>query len=115
MVDSDLPEEEEMKRFLQLFLAVALLGLPVLGFADDAKPDPAAVASLTNADVDALKASITSAHGAGDTAWMLTAAALVLLMTVPGLALFYGGMVRRKNILATMYYSLGSAIVVSIV
>jgi len=105
-----------MKRFLQLFLAVALLGLPVLGFAEDAaKPDPAAAATLTNADVDALKASITSAHGAGDTAWMLTSAALVLLMTVPGLALFYGGMVRRKNILSTMYYSLGSAIVVSIV
>lgn len=105
-----------MKRFLPLFLFVALMGLPVLGFAQDAaKPDPAATAALTNADVDALKASITSAHSAGDSAWMLTSAALVLLMTVPGLALFYGGMVRRKNILATMYYSLGSAIVVSIV
>ncbi len=38
---------------------------------------------------------------AGDTAWMLTSTALVLLMTVPGVALFYGGMVRRKNLLAT--------------
>ena len=38
----------------------------------------------------------------GDTAWMLTSTALVLLMTVPGLALFYGGMVRSKNVLATM-------------
>jgi Amt family ammonium transporter len=37
----------------------------------------------------------------GDTAWMLAATALVLLMTVPGLALFYGGMVRKKNVLAT--------------
>jgi len=115
MLAPDLPEEEEMKRFLPLFLFVALLGLPVLGFAQDvAKPDPAAAAALTNADVDALKASIKVANGAGDTAWMLTSAALVLLMTVPGLALFYGGMVRRKNILSTMYYSLGSAIVVSL-
>jgi Amt family ammonium transporter len=39
---------------------------------------------------------------AGDTAWMLTSTALVLMMTVPGLALFYGGMVRKKNVLATL-------------
>ena len=41
----------------------------------------------------------------GDTAWMLTSTALVLLMTIPGLALFYAGMVRKKNILATMMQS----------
>ena len=41
----------------------------------------------------------------GDNAWMLTSAALVLLMTGPGLALFYGGLVRRKNILGTMMQS----------
>src|ERR1051325_8276907 len=39
---------------------------------------------------------------AGDTAWVLTSAALVLLMTAPGLAFFYGGMVRRKNILGVL-------------
>lgn len=50
----------------------------------------------------------------GDTAWVLTSAALVLLMTVPALALFYGGMVRKKNVLSTLYYSLAAAIVVSI-
>ena len=50
----------------------------------------------------------------GDTAWVLTSAALVLLMTVPALALFYGGLVRRKNILSTIYYSLASAIIVSL-
>jgi ammonium transporter, Amt family len=42
---------------------------------------------------------------AGDTAWMLTATALVLMMTIPGLALFYGGMVRKKNVLATIMQS----------
>ena len=38
----------------------------------------------------------------GDTAWMLTSTALVLLMTIPGLAMFYGGMVRKKNVLAVV-------------
>jgi len=51
----------------------------------------------------------------GDTAWMLTSAALVLMMTAPGLALFYGGLVRRKNVLATMMQSLMLMAVVSIV
>src|SRR6266568_1325694 len=41
----------------------------------------------------------------GDTAWMLSSSALVLLMTIPGLALFYGGMVRRKNALGTLMHS----------
>ena len=42
------------------------------------------------------------AHDSGDTAWMLTSSALVLLMTLPGLALFYGGLVRTKNILSVL-------------
>src|SRR5690242_20157729 len=45
---------------------------------------------------------ITAAQSAGDNAWMLVSAALVLLMTGPGLALFYGGLVRTKNVLGTM-------------
>src|ERR1051325_190575 len=51
---------------------------------------------------------------AGDTAWMIAATALVLLMTIPGLALFYCGMVRKKNVLATMAQSVVSVGVVSI-
>lgn len=50
----------------------------------------------------------------GDTAWILTSTALVLFMTIPGLALFYGGMVRKKNVLSVMGYSLSAAAVVSI-
>jgi ammonium transporter, Amt family len=46
-----------------------------------------------------------AAQSAGDNAWMLTSAALVLMMTGPGLALFYGGLVRRKNVLSTMMHS----------
>ena len=51
---------------------------------------------------------------AGDTAWVMTAAVLVLLMTSPGLALFYGGMVRKKNVLGTMMHSFSIAALVSV-
>ena len=51
---------------------------------------------------------------AGDTAWMLTSTALVLMMTVPGLALFYGGMVRKKNVLSTLMQSFAITCVVTI-
>ncbi|OZB23120.1 MAG: hypothetical protein B7X49_16500 [Acidiphilium sp. 34-64-41] len=46
-----------------------------------------------------------SGLSAGDTAWMLISSVLVLLMTIPGLVLFYGGMVRKKNVLAMMMQS----------
>ena len=51
---------------------------------------------------------------AGDTAWMIAATALVLMMTIPGLALFYAGMVRKKNVLATMAWSLSATMLVSV-
>ncbi|MGH9594957.1 MAG: ammonium transporter, partial [Bryobacteraceae bacterium] len=55
--------------------------------------------------LDDLDKAAKSAQMAGDNAWMLTSAALVLMMTGPGLALFYGGLVRRKNVLSTMMHS----------
>src|ERR1700686_3588592 len=58
-----------------------------------------------DARLAALDTAVKSAQSAGDNAWMLTSAALVLLMTGPGLALFYGGLVRRKNVLGTMMHS----------
>lgn len=54
------------------------------------------------------------APNAGDSAWVLMATALVLMMTIPGLALFYAGMVRKKNILSTMMHSFGATAVVSV-
>src|SRR5919107_4084418 len=51
----------------------------------------------------------------GDTAWMIAATALVLMMTIPGLALFYSGMVRKKNVLATMAQSLFCAMLCSVI
>ncbi len=50
----------------------------------------------------------------GDTAWMLTSSALVLMMTIPGLALFYGGMVRKKNVLATLAQSFGATCLITV-
>jgi Amt family ammonium transporter len=55
-----------------------------------------------------------STISAADTAWMIVATALVLMMTVPGLALFYSGMVRKKNVLATMAQSLAAVAIVSV-
>jgi Amt family ammonium transporter len=50
----------------------------------------------------------------GDTAWMMTSSALVLMMTIPGLALFYGGMVRKKNVLATAMHSFSAACLITV-
>lgn len=55
--------------------------------------------------IAALEAAVAAAQSAGDNAWMLTSSALVLLMTGPALALFYSGLVRRKNVLGTMMQS----------
>ncbi|MBB5414146.1 ammonium transporter [Paraburkholderia atlantica] len=57
----------------------------------------------------------SSKINSGDTAWMLTSTALVLFMTIPGLALFYGGMVRKKNVLATLMQSFAITCLVTIV
>src|SRR5580704_13227987 len=74
--------------------------LPAAIFAQAASP-PATIETK----LAALEAATRSAQSAGDTAWMLVSAALVLMMTGPGLAFFYGGLVRKKNVLATMMQS----------
>src|SRR5580692_7463907 len=72
------------------------------------------VAPDINTRIDALEAAVKSAQSAGDNAWMLTSAALVLMMTGPGLALFYGGLVRRKNVLSTMMQSFAMMCIVTV-
>jgi Amt family ammonium transporter len=67
------------------------------------------------ARIAAVEAASKSAQSAGDNAWMLISAALVLMMTGPGLALFYGGLVRRKNVLGTMMHSFILMAVVTVV
>jgi Amt family ammonium transporter len=59
-------------------------------------------------------AAAAKAQSAGDNAWMLTSAALVLMMSGPGLALFYGGLVRKKNILGTMMQTFAMMAVITV-
>jgi Amt family ammonium transporter len=93
-------------RAIKVLLLFLFLAIPALTLAQQpaASDTQARIAALEQAVHDAQAAS-ASAQSAGDNAWMLTSAALVLLMTGPGLALFYGGLVRKKNILGTMMQS----------
>jgi Amt family ammonium transporter len=77
---------------------MGILAAAASAFAQDPASDPAA-------KIAALEEAVAAAQSAGDNAWMLTSAALVLMMTGPGLALFYSGLVRRKNVLGTMMQS----------
>jgi ammonium transporter, Amt family len=66
---------------------------------------PGAASDAQSARIAKLEQAVAEAKSAGDNAWMLMSSALVLMMTGPGLALFYGGLVRKKNVLATMMQS----------
>ncbi len=88
------------QRRILILPALALLACPIHALSQTTASAPA-----TQAQVAALQQAVQNAQLAGDNAWMLVSAALVLLMTGPGLALFYGGLVRKKNILGTMMQS----------
>ena len=76
--------------------------------------EAASEASAAEAPAEAAPAPPAPTVDTGDTAWVLTSTALVLLMTAPGLALFYGGMVRKKNALGTIMHSFIILCVVSV-
>ncbi|MBK6863795.1 MAG: ammonium transporter [Ideonella sp.] len=91
--------------------ATALLGAMPAQAADDAASAPAAAASVAeatspaaaaSAPAEAASAAAAPVANKGDVAWMIVATLLVILMTVPGLALFYGGLVRSKNMLSVL-------------
>lgn len=88
-------------RFLRIILMATtfLMTIPALAWADEAAQAVAAAAPKIDT---------------GDTSWVLISSALVLLMTLPGLALFYGGMSRKKNVLSTIMYSFFALIVISL-
>ncbi len=98
---------------MKKLIATLALGLAVLGFSGavlaQAASAPEAAASVAEAATavaaaasDAAPAAAAPVINKGDTAWMLVATLLVILMTVPGLALFYGGLVRSKNMLSVL-------------
>ena len=121
------------KMLMALSLSGALLGGSAVVWAEDAASTPVAAEQTMAAtdtaaatpetvvtEVPATEEATPAAEAAptvdtGDTAWILVSTALVLLMTIPGLALFYGGMVRKKNVLSTMMFSLSAAILVSLI
>ena len=116
-----------MRRILLSLAAGIVLGLAVPGYAEDKPAEPAAASATAAPDAGAPAAAPAapaaptepivveiSKINSGDTAWMLASTALVLLMTIPGLALFYGGMVRKKNVLATVMQSFAITCLVTI-
>jgi Amt family ammonium transporter len=101
-----------MKKLLAIVLMACSLGISGLALADDKPADaaapaaavaaPAAAAAAAAPDAAAPAAAPVAQPNKGDTAWMLMSTALVLLMSVPALALFYGGLVRTKNMLSVL-------------
>jgi Amt family ammonium transporter len=82
-----------------------LLALTAVGFAQ----------APTDADrLAKLEQQVADAKGSADNAWLLVSSALVLMMTGPGLALFYGGLVRKKNVLATMMQSFAMMAIITV-
>jgi Amt family ammonium transporter len=102
---------------MKLLILSAFLGLPALTLAQQPAAAPVTQAQITalQQSVQQAQAAAASAQMAGDNGWMLVSAALVLLMTGPGLALFYGGLVRKKNILGTMMQSFAMMGLVTII
>jgi Amt family ammonium transporter len=100
-----------MKRSMGVFLLMSALCAPLV-HADEPAAGLAAPSTAPALTAPALVSA--DKLSAGDTAWMLTSTALVLMMCVPGLALFYGGMVRKKNVLATLMQSFACTCVVTI-
>jgi len=92
-----------VKLVLPLFLAIFLLG--TLAAQDSPTASPT---------VEQLQQQIADAKSNADNAWMLVSSALVLMMTGPGLALFYGGLVRRKNVLSTMMHSFAMMAIITV-
>ena len=128
-----------IKRLAGLAIVAMILGAPMASFAQNAAATnaPAAANATDNSAANAASnaAAATPAPAAdsctalkncasqtypkdsvnaGDTAWMLTSSVLVLMMTIPGLALFYAGMVRKKNVLATIAQSFGATALITV-
>ncbi len=111
-----------------MLLCLITLSIPIPAvWADEAPSAAPSAASAAEAPAPAAAGATAAAPAptepqligtdkisSGDTAWMLTSTALVLMMTIPGLALFYGGMVRKKNVLATLMQSFAVTCVVTL-
>jgi len=96
---------KKMCRLSLLVLWIISALVPVLSYAQESPQAPAPAPAVTAPAAPAAAPAPQPKLDKGDTAWMLTSSALVLMMTIPGLFLFYGGLVRRKNVLGTIMHS----------
>ena len=120
-----------MNKWLTSLGLILSLGLAAPAWAEEPAAAPVAEATAEQAAAPAEAAPVEAAAPAaeaapaeaaaeapkldsGNTAWMLTSTALVLFMTIPGLALFYGGMVRKKGVLAVMMQSFAITAMISV-
>ena len=114
-----------MKTLAGLALAIGLAGAPLAPALAQNATDAGNATVTAAAPAAAPEAAATPAPApaaapaapkidTGDTAWMLTSSVLVLMMTIPGLALFYAGMVRKKNILATLAQSFAATALITV-
>ena len=90
---------------LWMFLLIALISCPIVSAQNGTAAVPSSATESVDSRLASLEQQAAGAKSSADNAWMLTCAALVLMMTGPGLALFYGGLVRKKNVLSTMMQS----------
>ena len=101
-----------MKKVLASFMLLAVLfGAVSPSFAEEAMPAAEAVMATTDAAASAAPAPVPDK---GDTTWMMLSTLLVILMIVPGLSLFYGGLVRAKNMLSVLSQVFGIFALISI-
>jgi ammonium transporter, Amt family len=119
--DASISETGNMRHlFLKFLLGLLLASTALSGNApaQTATTDSSATRSAQRASDEArianLEAKIADARSAADNSWMLVSSALVLLMTGPGLALFYGGLVRKKNVLGTMMQSFAMMAIITV-
>ena len=98
---------------IRSWMLLVFLFSPAWGLVASAT-DSAALANSQSQRLQKLEQQTADAKSSADNAWMLTSSALVLMMTGPGLALFYGGLVRKKNVLSTMLQSFAMMAVISV-
>lgn len=104
-----------MKRILSILIIIGLLCFACIAFANEAQTSPSVPPAPSEQNTPAQTTPpATPRMDTGDTAWMLVATALVMLMTLPGLALFYGGLSKRKDALNTIAMSFVAFSIVSV-
>src|SRR5947207_1450707 len=112
-------QQVSMTKLLKAFLLLAVICVLAMGAAAQTTaagttPGSNSAGNSQGTRIAKLEQAVVDARSSGDNAWMLVCSALDLMMTGPGLALFYGGLVRKKNVLATMMQSFAMMAIITI-